>query len=139
MCVGLNDQDTIALGAKNIEGVKNKRKFFKYRVVAPSCLFPDPSDDENSSDATLSPEHQTQMPSPTPPDEEEGLLSNVLDDVVEDSQPLCDLLKPDLKPVIKQEELSASQEAKLKKGKTSKGVKQESHSKSSTKVCPLTY
>ena len=125
----------ICLGVNKTEAeVRNKKKLFMFRVVAPAGLFPEPSDDENASDATLSPDHQTQVPSPNLLDddgEEEGLLSNVLDDVVEDSQPLCDLIKPDLKPVIKQEkqeDLSASQEAKLKKGKgtSTKGVKKES-------------
>ena len=37
---GLNDQDVISLGNHTEEAVKDKRRLFMYRVVAPQGLFP---------------------------------------------------------------------------------------------------
>ena len=46
--VRLNDQDVIALGDHTQDAVKDKRPLFRYLVVAPKGLFPDPDSDDNA-------------------------------------------------------------------------------------------
>ena len=46
--VRLNDQDVIAV--LTVDAVMDKRTLFRYLVVAPKGLFPDPDSDDNTSD-----------------------------------------------------------------------------------------
>ena len=45
--LGLNDQDVISLGNHTEEAVKDKKRLFMYRVVAPQGLFPGILIDQN--------------------------------------------------------------------------------------------
>jgi len=159
--IRLNDQDVISLSGNISENEcstdKNKRRLFMYRVVAPSGMFPE-EDEDGASDATLSPEHATQMPlvdvhaSPeqlSPADtnvqrgkstvsEPKSLAGDAFEedgDVNGSSQPFCGLLKPDLMSQDEEEEMTASQETKMKeKRKTKESKKKKDGSRKDKQV-----